>query len=352
MRGPGIALTAAVGGMLLVPAAPLADGPAVPPTAVLKGTPTTARVGAPVRLDSSGSRAGSGTIVGHVWDVDGNGSFERDSGARPRVTFTARDAGKLTVRVRVVDDLGQNGDAKLELAVVPRAKMENAQARPANAAEELPREAGNSGSGDTHAAPPKAPLAPLATSGVHTAPVLVPPRALSSHRVRAAAKKRRPARVTAAASNGVTIRNFKYSPATVSVHTGDTVTWTNQDQEPHTATANDGSFDTGNIIKGKSGSHTFSKAGTFSYICSIHPSMKGTVTVLGASSGGGNGGGSSGGGSSGGSGSSGSGSASSGSSSGGSGLPHTGLDIAIVILIAACLSGAGLSLRQAARRSG
>ena len=76
MRGPGIALTAAVGGILLVPASPLAGEPLTPPTAVLKASPTTVRAGATVRLDSSASRAGSGTIVGHVWDLDGNGSFE------------------------------------------------------------------------------------------------------------------------------------------------------------------------------------------------------------------------------------------------------------------------------------
>jgi plastocyanin len=88
--------------------------------------------------------------------------------------------------------------------------------------------------------------------------------------------------VRAAAATGVTIKNFLFAPRAITVHVGDSVSWTNQDSAPHTATANDGSFDTGQLAKGKSGSHTFTKAGTFAYICSIHPSMKGTVTVAAA----------------------------------------------------------------------
>ena len=57
---------------------------------------------------------------------------------------------------------------------------------------------------------------------------------------------------------------------------GDTVTWSNNGPTGHSATANDGSFDTGILQKGSSGSHTFSQAGTFSYICTPHPFMKGT----------------------------------------------------------------------------
>ncbi len=153
----------------------------------------------------------------------------------------------------------------------------------------------------------------------------------------------------------VEIKDFAFHPASVTVNVGDTITWTNQDTAPHTATANDGSFDTGNLNKGQSGSHTFTKAGTFAYICSIHPNMKGTVTVLAAGSSGGGGsssGSSSGSGSGGTSSSSGSGTSSSGTSSASSGsssLPHTGLDIAVLVFIAMCLSGSGASLRRALR---
>ncbi|MEA2362714.1 MAG: hypothetical protein QOD71_1859 [Thermoleophilaceae bacterium] len=83
----------------------------------------------------------------------------------------------------------------------------------------------------------------------------------------------------AAASTGVTISDFKFSPSDVTVNVGDTVTWSNSGPAPHSATATDGSFDTGILDKGGSGSHTFSKPGTFSYICTPHPFMKGTVTV-------------------------------------------------------------------------
>jgi hypothetical protein len=74
-----------------------------------------------------------------------------------------------------------------------------------------------------------------------------------------------------------------FSPATVTIDTGDTVTWRNTGQAPHNATADDGSFSTPTINKGQSTSHTFTSAGTFSYICTIHPNMRGTVRVLSAS---------------------------------------------------------------------
>ncbi len=78
----------------------------------------------------------------------------------------------------------------------------------------------------------------------------------------------------------VTIRNYTFVPAAVSVHPGDTVVWTNQDSNPHTATALDGkSFDSGAIDPGASWHFVFSKAGNYSYHCAIHPDMHGVVTV-------------------------------------------------------------------------
>jgi len=59
------------------------------------------------------------------------------------------------------------------------------------------------------------------------------------------------------------------------------VIWQNQDAAPHTATADDGSFDTGTIEQGKLGSETFKEAGTYLYFCEIHPDMRGTVEVVG-----------------------------------------------------------------------
>jgi plastocyanin len=80
----------------------------------------------------------------------------------------------------------------------------------------------------------------------------------------------------------VTIADFRFTPATITVHVGDTVTWTNHGPSPHTATASDGSFNTGVLNNGQSASHTFTKPGTFTYTCQIHPFMHGTVVVLAA----------------------------------------------------------------------
>jgi plastocyanin len=88
--------------------------------------------------------------------------------------------------------------------------------------------------------------------------------------------------VVLAADGSVSIANFAFDPATVTVDVGDSVTWANQDGTAHTATAGDGSFNTGNITAGGSATVTFDTAGTFAYVCSIHPQMAGTVVVQGA----------------------------------------------------------------------
>lgn len=79
--------------------------------------------------------------------------------------------------------------------------------------------------------------------------------------------------------NAVSIQNFAFSPTTLTIKVGDKVTWTNKDSAGHSATADDGSFDTGVLSQGQSGSVTFSKAGTYTYHCSVHPMMKGTIIV-------------------------------------------------------------------------
>jgi plastocyanin len=78
----------------------------------------------------------------------------------------------------------------------------------------------------------------------------------------------------------VEIVEFTYQPDPVVVQAGGKVTWQNQDTAPHTATADDGSFDTGTIEKGKIGSAAFKEPGTFTYFCEIHPTMHGTVEVV------------------------------------------------------------------------
>jgi len=94
-----------------------------------------------------------------------------------------------------------------------------------------------------------------------------------------------------AADTDVTIANFAFAPDPVTVNVGDTITWTNNDSAPHTATADDGSFDTGQLAQGDSGDVTFDTAGSFAYHCSVHPNMTGTVVVEAAAGGGGGGGG-------------------------------------------------------------
>jgi plastocyanin len=78
----------------------------------------------------------------------------------------------------------------------------------------------------------------------------------------------------------VKIVEFTYQPDPVTVQVGGKVIWQNEDTAPHTATADDGSFDTGTLERGKIKSETFKQAGTFTYYCEIHPDMHGTVEVV------------------------------------------------------------------------
>jgi amicyanin len=77
----------------------------------------------------------------------------------------------------------------------------------------------------------------------------------------------------------VAIADFKFNPATLTVPVGTTVTWTNQDEEPHTLAAKDGSFHSAGIDTHGTYSFTFTTPGSYDYICSIHPFMTGTVVV-------------------------------------------------------------------------
>jgi plastocyanin len=154
-----------------------------------------------------------------------------------------------------------------------------------------------------------------------------------------------------AASASVTMGDLFFSPTSVSIAVGDTVTWHNTGQAPHNATADDGSFNTPTINNGESASHTFTQAGTFSYICTIHPQMKGTIRVL-SSGGGGSGGGGGGGGASSSSSSANSESAavaSPGAAGDANTLPMTGMSIGGLALVGLGLLALGLIARQADR---
>jgi len=155
----------------------------------------------------------------------------------------------------------------------------------------------------------------------------------------------------ASASASVTMVDFSFTPASVTIAVGDTVTWHNTGQAPHNATANDGSFKTPDLNNGQSASHTFSSAGTFSYICTIHPNMHGTVRVLSSSSGGG-GGGSAGSTSSGSSNSEATAVASPGAAGNSSTLPMTGMAVGSLALVGLALLAGGLIARRASEDSG
>ena len=81
-------------------------------------------------------------------------------------------------------------------------------------------------------------------------------------------------------THAVTIDATSFQPASITLAPGDTITWTNQDVVPHTATSSKaGVFDSGTIAQGKSWTHTFKTAGSLPYICEFHPTMKGSIRV-------------------------------------------------------------------------
>ncbi|MGV6812718.1 MAG: cupredoxin domain-containing protein [Brevirhabdus sp.] len=82
-----------------------------------------------------------------------------------------------------------------------------------------------------------------------------------------------------AAPVDVAISGFAFAPATVEVTAGHAVRWTNMDGARHSATADDGSFDTGLMKKNASGDVVFDEPGTYTYFCKAHRGMKGTVVV-------------------------------------------------------------------------
>jgi amicyanin len=89
--------------------------------------------------------------------------------------------------------------------------------------------------------------------------------------------------VKVVATNTVSIKNFAFSPATITVKPDTTVTWVNHDEDAHTVTFQSNPKVASNPLQGnQSFSHTFQTAGTYSYICSIHPFMHGKVVVASA----------------------------------------------------------------------
>ena len=94
----------------------------------------------------------------------------------------------------------------------------------------------------------------------------------------AAANAAAPALLPAVAT--VHIKDFKYAPPVLTVHVGDRVTFVNDDDEAHTVTATDKSFDSEGLDTAGTWQHVFAKPGTYHYFCELHPYMKATIVVL------------------------------------------------------------------------
>lgn len=82
------------------------------------------------------------------------------------------------------------------------------------------------------------------------------------------------------ADGAVAIVDFAFEPAALTATVGETVTWTNEDGAAHTVTSDgDGPLDSGDLDQGAVYEASFEWPGTYTYICTIHPTMQGTVEV-------------------------------------------------------------------------
>ncbi|MEA2374437.1 MAG: hypothetical protein QOD53_900 [Thermoleophilaceae bacterium] len=278
------------------------------PHARLSATPGTVLAGSTILLDGSRSRDPDGRVVRYLWDLNGDGNYETGTGSSSKLKDILASPGAVTVGLRVVDDHGAVDDDHVRVR--------------ATALSDETLSGGKGGGGET----------------------------LKSATVKkgkgngGGGASGRSAPLHAAAATTVSIKDFAFAPTSVTVHVGDTVTWSNQGPTGHSATANDGSFNTGVMKKGGSGSFRFTKAGTFAYHCTPHPNMKATVVVA-ASSGGSTSSAGSAPSSSASSSPSSSSSPGNGSSSGSS-LPHTGLQLGALAVAGLALLGGGMALRR------
>jgi plastocyanin len=77
----------------------------------------------------------------------------------------------------------------------------------------------------------------------------------------------------------IQIKDFDFKPMNVTIRAGGSVTWKNLDGEPHTVTSTDGMFRSGALDQNDAFTFKFDKPGVYSYLCTIHPKMRATVTV-------------------------------------------------------------------------
>jgi plastocyanin len=87
---------------------------------------------------------------------------------------------------------------------------------------------------------------------------------------------------TAPAGTSVRMAGTRFEPATLSIAVGETVRWFNDDALPHTVSATDGSWDSGNLPAGQAFERRFETAGSYPYLCRYHPGMNGTIEVTGS----------------------------------------------------------------------
>ncbi len=121
---------------------------------------------------------------------------------------------------------------------------------------------------------------PVGCGGTSSKPAASTPSAQpSSSAAPATPAAKAPASKAPAAAPKLTIKNFTFLPATVTVKPGATVRWKNVDSTNHTVTADKGGFDLGNVGKGASKSVRLTKPGVYAYHCNYHPSMRGRIVV-------------------------------------------------------------------------
>ncbi len=413
MRSTAAAVAACALCAGLLWAMPVVAGEEPKPPVAFSVSPNPAQVGQTVGFQALAGDAGR-----YRWDLDGDGSFETDGGVSPTASRTYAQPGSVNVGLLVTDRDGDERQAVAEVVVAsPEPEIQGPPAGgpgtgegPGTGPDVEPdggggEAAGPEGGPDSGAGGPGAdgdpPLgdekrgepsedrltdrppgtekpvdrgpsaprqrpAPRGGKGPHPLMPSLTPRAM--HRM----PRLRP--VARIASTSVQIQDFAFSPASITVQAGETVTWTNRDDVLHSAKGR--GFDTNLLRSGETGSHTFTRAGTYSYICVPHKSMKGTVRVAAAGGGGtggdsggsGGSGGGAGGGDAGGSrfstdgtdldisgplvdettGGGGSSSGDGGRDDGGSDLPTTGLDLALLVAIGLLLLTSGALLRRAA----
>jgi plastocyanin len=80
----------------------------------------------------------------------------------------------------------------------------------------------------------------------------------------------------------IRLEHFMFAPSTITVPAGATVHWQNLDGEPHSVVSIEGLFRSGALDQGDSFAYTFKAAGRYRYVCSIHPTMVGTIVVTAA----------------------------------------------------------------------